>query len=99
MRTIFINGKYTAQRTTGVQRVAGCIVNALDGLLPQGGTAGGVRCVLLCPPGAALPVLHNIGVRSLGWAGPSLHIWEQLLLPLATRGALLVNLAGSAPLF
>jgi len=28
MRTIFINGKFTAQRTTGVQRSAACIVEA-----------------------------------------------------------------------
>jgi len=95
MRTIFINGKFTAQRTTGVQRSAACIVEALDGLL---GAEPAVRWVLLCPPGAVLPKLRHVECRPIGRANASLHFWEQILLPFAARGAMLVNLAGSAPL-
>lgn len=95
MRTIFINGKFTAQRTTGVQRSAGCIVEALDGLL---GAEPAVRWVLLCPPDAVLPKVRHIECRRIGRMTSSLHLWEQILLPFAARGAMLVNLAGSAPL-
>ena len=98
MRTIFINGKFTAQRTTGVQRAAGRIVAALDRLLSSDAFAGGSRWVLLCPPDAVVPALRKIEVRTIGWPDSSLHIWEQILLPLAARGAMLVNLAGPAPL-
>lgn len=98
MKTIFINGKFTAQRTTGVQRTAGCIVAALDGLLGAEPVARAIRWVLLCPPNATAPVLRNIECRQVGRAAPSLHVWEQIMLPIAARGALLVNLAGSAPL-
>ncbi|MGY4830601.1 glycosyltransferase family 4 protein [Sphaerotilaceae bacterium SBD11-9] len=98
MKTVFINGKFTAQRTTGVQRVAACVVEALDGLAPSLAMAKDMRFVLLCPPGPATPVLQNIEVRHIGSTGGRLHFWEQIVLPMASRGALLLNLAGSAPL-
>jgi len=95
MAVTYLNGKFTAQRTTGVQRVAACLVNALDAQL---GAAGG-RWVLLCPIGAAVPHLERIEVRHIGLARMPLHVWEQAVLPAAARGGLLVNLAGSAPFF
>lgn len=98
MRTVFINGKFTAQRTTGVQRVAACVVEALDRLLLAEAAAGAVRWVLLCPPGATMPVLRHIECRQVGWRVRSLQAWEQLWLPWAARGGLLLSLAGSAPL-
>lgn len=88
---VFVNGKFTAQRTTGVQRVAHEILRALD----QGAVSRG--WTLLCPPGAALPRMHNIAVRAVGPAGAPLHAWEQMVLPIAARRGLLVNLAGGAP--
>ena len=33
MRTVYINGKFTAQQTTGVQRVATRLVQAVDAQL------------------------------------------------------------------
>ncbi|MDQ6629095.1 MAG: glycosyltransferase family 4 protein [Pseudomonadota bacterium] len=95
--TVYINGKFTAQPTTGVQRVARCLVEALDGLLaaPAGRTS--TRWVLLCPPGAQLPELRQIEVREVGGARAGLHVWEQLVLPRAAREGLLLNLSGSAP--
>ena len=49
MPTVFINGKFIAQRMTGVQRVASNLVAALDRRLAATASAG-VRWVLLCPP-------------------------------------------------
>ena len=96
MTTVFINGKFTAQRLTGVQRYAGQIVNALDALA---GEAGAARTVLLCPPTGRSPSLLHIEVLIVGAAGLPLHAWEQLVLPWAARSGLLLNLAGSAPLW
>ena len=95
MRTFYINGKFTAQRTTGVQRVATRLVQALDAQLP----AGANHWVLLCPPGTEALPLARVEVRHVGTAGLPLHLWEQIVLPLAARGGWLLNLAGAAPYF
>jgi glycosyltransferase involved in cell wall biosynthesis len=92
MTTTYLNGKFTAQDTTGVQRVAARLVRALDGQVSG-------HWVLLCPPGGSLPVLQRIAVRRVGPAGLPLHLWEQLVLPWAARTGRLVSLAGSAPYF
>ena len=90
---MYINGKFIAQRTTGVQRAASCLVASLDRLLPPG-----ADWVLLCPAGHAAPVLSRIQVRTIGWPGQPLHAWEQVSLPLAAWRGRLLSLAGSAPL-
>ena len=92
-RTRYINGKFTAQATTGVQRVASRLVQALD----RQADAGHGPWVLLCPPGGVAPALSRIECRTVGRPGEALHVWEQLRLPRAARGGRLVNLAGSAP--
>jgi glycosyltransferase involved in cell wall biosynthesis len=91
--TTYINGKFIAQRMTGVQRFASCLVGSLDQVLPQG-----ADWVLLCPPDHQVPALRNIQVRQVGRSGQSLHAWEQICLPLAARRGRLISLAGSAPL-
>jgi glycosyltransferase involved in cell wall biosynthesis len=92
MDTIFLNGKFLAQRTTGVQRVALQWVSALDKRVESD------RLVLLAPAVRIHePRLKNIEVKTLGPRGMPLHLWEQTLLPWAARRGLLVNLAGSAP--
>lgn len=98
MKTIYINGKYCAQRTTGVQRLAASLVQALDEKLAAM-AAPAERWALLCPQGSALPRLQRIEVHTVGTRRFGLHAWEQLVLPLATRGQPLLNLAGPAPLF
>lgn len=90
---LLVNGKFCAQRTTGVQRYAGQMLQALDARL-----APGSRCTLLLPPGAQSPPLRVVQVRHVGPAGLPLHAWEQVVLPWAARGGLLLNLAGAAPL-
>ena len=97
MRPVFFNGKFSAQPTTGVQRVAGQLLQALDDLPATGRPAR--RWVLLCPPGAAVPGYQRIETRVIGPAGLPLHLWEQAVLPWAARHGRLVNLAGSAPLW
>jgi glycosyltransferase involved in cell wall biosynthesis len=90
---IYFNGKFAAQRTTGVQRVARRLILALDERLsPADG-----RWVLLLPADAPAPALRHIEVRKIGWRGLPLHLWEQTVLPIAARDGLLVNLAGAAP--
>jgi len=91
MPQIYVNGKFAAQRTTGVQRVAARVLIALDTLVPPG------RWTLLCPPQAVPPVLHRIAVRTVGPAGLPLHLWEQAVLPWAARRGWLLSLAGAAP--
>ena len=88
--TFYLNGKFTVQRTTGVQRVAAQLVRALDGCV-QG------HWVLLCPADATLPALRHIEARRVGPAGVPPTLWEQCLLPWAARDGLLLNLAGAAP--
>ena len=99
MPKVYINGKFVAQPVTGVQRFAREIVAALDGLLAEEHAADGTDFVLVVPTGSAahLPGLKRIRVVEL--AGRPLHAWEQIRLPFFTRGAALVNLSGSAPLF
>ena len=94
--TVFVNGKFTLQRTTGVQRVAEQLVRALDALSPQPGEP---RWVLLHPPGGGLAALRRIEQIAVGAPGRPLHLWEQWTLPRAARTGLLLNLTGSAPWF
>lgn len=93
---VFVNGKFCAQRTTGVQRYARCALAALDARLAA--SVPRPSWTLLLPPGAEAPVLRAIDARHVPWGGPGgLHGWEQLALPRAARQGVLLNLAGSAP--
>ena len=94
MTPLFINGKFSAQRLTGVQRYAECLLRALDELPTPLGVP---PLILLCPQGARPLGLRRIVQRSLGPAGLPLHAWEQFVLPFAARSGLLLNLSGSAP--
>ena len=98
MSPVFINGKFCAQRMTGVQRYAWSLLSALDARLAARTSAS--RWTLLLPTQAPAPGLRAIKVRRVPWRGPGgLHGWEQAALPRAARGGRLVNLAGSAPAF
>ncbi|WP_425261578.1 glycosyltransferase family 4 protein [Rubrivivax sp. RP6-9] len=96
---LFINGKYTAQRTTGVQRVAARLVLALDALLVEDPAAAQALgpVTLLCPPQGVPPALRHIRARTVGVVALPLHLWEQAVLPWAARGGRLLSLAGAAP--
>ena len=96
---IYINGKFLAQSLTGVQRFAQQTLAAVDDLLASGEWRSTSPLVLLVPKGRTinLPRYRCIEIRELP-AG-RLHAWEQFRLPFAARGAPLLNLSGSAPLF
>ncbi len=100
MSTVYINGKFAAQRITGVQRVAHNLLRALDDRLAAQASTGGdsAHWVLLYPPGAVVPALRRIEARQVGSRFWPLHLWEQWVLPRAARSGLLLSLAGSAPL-
>lgn len=96
--TIFINGKFLAQSLTGVQRYAIELLQAFDELLADGTETLPGIFVLLVPTLRIqqLPTLRRIQIREI--PSCNLHLWEQVRLPWAARGNLLINLAGSAPL-
>lgn len=94
----YLNGKFTAQHTTGVQRVATSLCRAIDGHLRRAAPGSGDRWVLLCPPGGTPPSFEHIEVRRIGSARWPLSAWEQLTLPWHARDGVLINLAGSAPM-
>jgi glycosyltransferase involved in cell wall biosynthesis len=97
--TIYINGRFLGQQTTGVQRFATELVLAVDALLAEKDAHFPGDFVLVVPGHVTvgLPELKKIRIERL--AGPASHGWEQLRLPLFTRNSWLLNLAGSAPLF
>ena len=83
--SLFINGRFVTQPLSGVQRFAVEITRALQARDP---------CyALLTPPGGAgaWPGAREIGARQ----GQG---WEQLALPRAVAGGLLVNLGNTGPL-
>ncbi|HEX7336619.1 MAG TPA: glycosyltransferase family 1 protein [Gemmatimonadales bacterium] len=88
-----LNGRFLAQRTTGVQRHARELVRALDRRLDQDDR---IEATLYAPPDATLDLaLRRIRVRRVGWTRG--HAWEQLELPLHARGQLLLNLGNTGP--
>lgn len=106
MKSLVINGRFLGQPLSGVQRYATEIVKALDAILGHSGEQP-VSCVLAAPPGARPIELSSIAVRTV--ASPALiakllpaavqgHAWEQSTLAASARGAVLLNLCGSAPL-
>lgn len=95
-QTIYINGKFAAQRVTGVQRFALEMIRALDLLLASQPIA--LRFVLLLPARATRLGLTQIEERTVVCPVAALHVWEQATLPWAARDGILLNLTGSAPL-
>ena len=91
LRPFTINGRFLTQPMTGVQRYAREIVSAMDGLLES----ESVKVRLAVPPGHDTPLrLKTISVEKRGRIGG--QIWEQTVLPAATRDPLL-HLCNTAP--
>ncbi|MEO3712050.1 glycosyltransferase family 4 protein [Roseateles flavus] len=97
MRPVVINGKFLAQRMTGVQRVAHELVRALDQELGRRPAGDRPQVLLLHPDSGIAPALDHISCRATPAPLGRLHLWEQWTLPRAAKGGLLLNLAGSAP--
>lgn len=91
MPPFLLNGRFLAQSLSGVQRFAVEITAALGRAWP----IGGIGPVLLVPQGAATegaPLPTRVVGRRGGVA------WEQLDLPRATKGSVLINLGNTAPI-
>ncbi|MFP3701439.1 glycosyltransferase family 1 protein, partial [Burkholderia sp. SIMBA_013] len=81
------NGRFTTQKTTGVQRVARELIAALIKFQPQDPVT-----VLVPPrPGVAVSGAKTVVVGFYKGV-----VWEQLILPLFARRGRIVNLGNSA---
>lgn len=94
--TVFINGRFLSQRLTGVQRYAHETLRALDALVASGVAGGDYRFEVLAPPNAMDPTLARITFRRVGRL--SGNAWEQLCLPCAAHGALLLSFGPTGPI-
>src|SRR5688572_14180223 len=87
--TLYINGRFLGQRLTGVQRYALETLIALDEMLSNAGSARPFDAVVIAPSGTRSPALRSVGFRCVGpFHG---HVWEQLTLPIVTRGSWLLS--------
>jgi len=93
---VYINGRFLTQKTTGVQRVAEEMLKALDRLLDNNESTD--KFIILTPGNVIKELnLKNIEIRKIGrFKG---HVWEQLILPWATRKKTLINFCNTGPLF
>lgn len=95
--TIYINGRFLTQRTTGVQRYAQGLLTALDDVL-SAGRLHDYRFVLVVPPGArSKPALKTIAYQQRGRLRG--HAWEQLELPWISQNGWLINFCNTGPMF
>lgn len=89
---IAINGKFTSQRITGVQRVAFELTRAM-----QMRAMPGKELEVFVPQDAVAPGTLLKRQRRFPWFRGNL--WEQITLPIASRKTTLVNLCNTNPLF
>ncbi|APR96397.1 glycosyl transferase family 1 [Pandoraea thiooxydans] len=90
---LVINGKFTSQRITGVQRVARELTAALQQLL------GADARLPVIVPRDALPQRARLRDETASPSRLTGLLWEQFALPLETRGSMLVSLCNMGPLF
>ena len=96
---ITINGRFVAQRATGVQRVAREVVRAIDRLVGAGRWAGvEIRVAVPETPDAAHLKLGLLHLPIDVVPGGSGQLWEQNQLMRAAEGSVLVCLGNTAPL-
>lgn len=98
-RSVVINGRFLSQPLSGVQRFAWEVVRAMDAIRHSEPEHPGnaLELEILCPSQVCpLPRLHTIGARAIGRMGG--YAWEQVELPWAARGRLVVNLSNLAPI-
>lgn len=96
---LYVNGRFLAQRQTGVQRFAREIVKTLDALMsePEHADLQG-RVTLITPAEIEAPAgLVNMRHVSSGWLGHG-YAWEQFDLLRLSAGGVLLNLCNLGPL-
>ena len=89
---LVVNGKFTSQRLTGVQRVAYELMRAV-----RAGHAAADEIEIAVPRNAIESASPIDRLRPVRWFKGDL--WEQVALPFATRGELLLSLCNSGPVF
>lgn len=95
MRKIYINGRFLTQKTTGVQRVAEEIVKEIDNLLEDKELSKEFNFIILTPKNVIKNIkLKRIQVQQVGLLKG--HLWEQLELPIYSRGDILINFCNTA---
>jgi glycosyltransferase involved in cell wall biosynthesis len=98
MLTIYVNGRFLAQRMTGQQRFSKELLYGFDRWL-EGDPAARAACrfVVLAPRAAVLPQdLRCIETRTVGTL--SGHLWDQIDLPRHALNGVLLSLCGTGPL-
>ena len=93
-RSVVFNGRFLKSPQSGVQRVAGRLILAVDEMLS--GRADPANVSVFTPPGAPALPLRAILSKTIGRRGG--QIWEQMELPVAASGSALINLCNAAPL-
>jgi glycosyltransferase involved in cell wall biosynthesis len=96
--SVYLNGRFLTQSLTGVQRFSAEITAAIDRLITAGRWP---ETVILAPR----PSGAGSNVRTCDYQRLKLeetgrtrgHVWEQIELPVAARGGILVNLGNTAP--
>jgi Glycosyltransferase len=100
-QTIFINGRFLTQPTTGVQRFALELLTALDSILERSPESlRGAQLVCLIPRKGSLIVQtewKHIQIQQCGQLRGNL--WEQIELPFFAYRGLLLDLCNIGPLF
>jgi glycosyltransferase involved in cell wall biosynthesis len=86
-----INGKFTSQRITGVQRVAFELTRAMQALVPSPSDLP----LVIPPDGKDVGLAYRPARRATGLKG---NLWEQVSLPLETGDDLLLSLCNTGPL-
>ena len=96
---IIINGRFLGRTSTGVDRFAFEILNALDNLIANNAeqTSGYSFSLAVPSDGVDTSPFKNIPIIYRGKTKGIL--WEQFELPLTTSGTHLINLCNAAPLF
>lgn len=95
---LIINCRFLTQRITGVQRFAFEMCKELDSLLHS---YADLKVIGLMPQREINEQYCNYVFKSIqikGCGRLSGHLWEQLELPIYSRGALLINFCNTAPL-
>jgi glycosyltransferase involved in cell wall biosynthesis len=86
--TIVVNGRFLSSRRTGIHRTARSILEA--------GRAHGLDLEVIAPADVDDPLADRIVTPLRGRVG--VNLWEQVALPMAARGRLVLSLANTAPI-
>jgi glycosyltransferase involved in cell wall biosynthesis len=96
MKTLYVNGRYLAQPITGVQRYAREVVAAWDSQLVDGRIDPSCYSIEVIAPRRVLEVPNYKRIR-ITTSTTNGRFWEQVELPIRTRGSLLFSPYAAAP--